>query len=170
MKYITIILFFIFIIIISMRIQMDIQRLEIINQKIKFKIKVKIYIFKRIKVFSKRITKKDIIKLVNFSAKKKDFKKEKKIIKRIYNELSEIEFNIDYGMKNISLNTYLYIILNTAIPMIINKYSTRKTIIKYNIKNNYKRNFFHLEYKSKINIDILKSIFKIWNGKKLYFM
>lgn len=158
MKYLVIILFLIFIIS-SITIQIDIKHLEIINKKIKFNIYIKLYLFKKIKIFSKKIKKKDILKLVELSSKNNDINKAKKIFKKINSELEEIGIDIQYGIKNIKINTCLYIIVNTVIPSLICKYSNNKTKINYNVKNNYNANYFYCNYKSKINIDIIKSIF-----------
>lgn len=158
MKYLVIILFLIFIIS-SITIQIDIKHLEIINKKIKFNIYIKLYLFKKIKIFSKKIKKKDILKLVELSSKNNDINKAKKIFKKINSELEEVRIDIQYGIKNIKINTCLYIIVNTVIPSFICKYSNNKTKINYNVKNNYNVNYFYCNYKSKINIDIIKSIF-----------
>lgn len=158
MKYLVIILFLIFIIS-SITIQIDIKHLEIINKKIKFNIYIKLYLFKKIKIFSKKIKKKDILKLVELSSKNNDINKAKKIFKKINSELEEIGIDIQYGIKNIKINTCLYIIVNTVIPSLICKYANNKTKINYNVKNNYNANYFYCNYKSKINIDIIKSIF-----------
>ena len=54
-----------------MIIKIDIEEIEVINQKIFFKIKIKLYVFKYIKIFQKDIRKKDITKIISISEKHK---------------------------------------------------------------------------------------------------
>ena len=56
MRIIIIILFFI-ILFLTMIIKIDIEKIEVLNQKVFFRAKLKVYIFKYIKIFQKTIKK-----------------------------------------------------------------------------------------------------------------
>ena len=66
MRIIIIILFFI-ILFLTMIIKIDIEKIEVLNQKVFFRAKLKVYIFKYIKIFQKTI---NYIK-INFIKNKK---------------------------------------------------------------------------------------------------
>lgn len=160
MKIIIIILFFILIAFLSAKVELCIEKLQIINNKIKIHIEANIYIFKYIKIYSRRIRKKDIIKLIDFSKKERNFRKEKKIIRKVNIEISKINLKLNYGIKHVYLNIYIYAFLNALIPMTINRYSDEKTKINYNINTDFKRNFLEMELKSKIEISVLKTLIR----------
>lgn len=154
MKYIIIILFFILILIATSRVEISIKKLEIINNKIKFSIKTKIYIFKYILLFSKKIKKKDILKTIKFFEIKDHAQKGKKVIKKLPIKLSELNLELNYGIKYLYPNIYTYALLNAAIPILINRYSNSKTKVKYNIKTDFKRNYLHSKISGKLEIKL----------------
>lgn len=94
MKIFIIILFFILIILLSITLCIDIEKLEIYNGKTIFRIKVKIYIFKYIKIFQKKIHVKDIIKMIE-NMSKKNLIKDEKIIRNIKYSFSDMNVNIE---------------------------------------------------------------------------
>ena len=107
-----------------------------------------------------------LIKFINFSKNKDIFIKEKKAIKMINMEILEMNLDVKYGIKHIYTNIKMFTILNILIPMIINKYSDSKSKIKYNIKNDFKENYFKVELMLKLKIIILNIIYeKIKNLK-----
>lgn len=154
MKYIVIILFFILILIITSRIELDVIKLEIINKKIKFLVKIKVYVFKYILIFSKKIKKKDIIKIIELSKNNEYVKKGEKIAKKLPIKLSNLNLELNYGIKNIYPNIYTYAILNAAIPMFINRYSNPKTKVRYNIKTDFKQNYLNSKISGKLEIKL----------------
>lgn len=159
MKYIVIILFFILILIITSRVEIDVKKLEIINNKVRFSIKTKIYIFKYILLFSKKIKKKDIIKSIKFFEVKDHVQKGKKIIRKLPIKLSEISLELDYGIKYLYPNIYSYAILNAAIPILINRYSNSKTKVRYNISTDFKRNYLHSNISGKLEIKLFNLLY-----------
>ena len=70
MRIIIIILFFI-ILFLTMIIKIDIEKIEVLNQKVFFRAKLKVYIFKYIKIFQKTIKKEELYKFFFFSEKHK---------------------------------------------------------------------------------------------------
>lgn len=158
MEVTLIILFFILILILTSSIEIDIQKLEIINNKIKFFIKFKIAILKNIVIFSKKIKKKDIIKFLDFSQKKNHLEQERKFINTLPIKLTELNLKLDYGIKAIFINTYGFAIINTIIPIFINKFSNNKTKVNYEIKSNFKQNYIYVNISSKFRIDIIQLI------------
>lgn len=164
MKIFIIILFFILIILLSITLCIDIEKLEIYNGKTIFRIKVKIYIFKYIKVFQKKIHKKDIIKLMDNITKKKIIKDEK-IIKNIKYSFKDLKINIEYGIKNTLINAYAYGIINMIIPMFLEKQETKN--MEYNITTNFRKNFISIKIRGKIQIQVLENVIKKFKQTKI---
>lgn len=75
MKILIIMLFFISIVILLLNIKLNIKKIEILNRKIKFNIYLQIYLLNRLKLYEKKITKNDILKLIQLSQKKKSNKR-----------------------------------------------------------------------------------------------
>ena len=159
MKIFIIILFFILILLLSITVCIDIEKLEIYKGKIILKIKLKIYIFKYIKVFQKKIRKKDIIKLID-NISRKNIIKDEKIIKNIKYTFSDMNVNIKYGIKNVLINTYTYGIINMIIPIFLLTKDNRN--IEYKITTNFKTNFISIQAKGKIQIQVLENVVKLF--------
>lgn len=157
MKIILIILFFILIIIFS-RIEIDIRKLEIIKGKIKFLIKLKIYIFKNVLIYSKKIKKKDILKIINFSQIKEHFEKEKKYLHLLPITINTFNLKLEYGIKNVYINVYTYAFINAIVPMILYNYANKNTKIWYQINTDFKRNYLYMKIRTKAEISILMII------------
>lgn len=173
MKIFIIILFLNLIILLSITLCIDIEKLEIYNGKTIFRIKVKIYIFKYIKIFQKKIHKKDIIKMLK-NMSKENLTKDEKIIKSIKYSFNDMNINIEYGIRNVLLNTYAYGIINMIIPMWIAQKGIKD--IEYNITTNFRKNFISIRAKGKIQVQILENIIKLFkqnvvklNKKKICF-
>ena len=173
MKIFIIILFFNLIILLSITLCIDIEKLEIYNGKTIFRIKVKIYSFKYIKIFQKKINIKDIIKMLK-NMSKRNLIKDEKIIKSIKYSFNDVNINIEYGIRNVLLNPYAYGIINMIIPMWIAQKGIKD--IEYNITTNFRKNFISIRAKGKIKVEVLenmirlfkKSIIKI-NNKRICF-
>lgn len=157
MKVLIIILFFI-LIILSMTINIDIEKLYVNNRKISFEIKLKIYILKYIKIFQKKIYKKEIIKLIK-KRTNKEIKAKEKTIKKIKYTINDLEISIEYGIRNVLINSYLYGVINASIPML--KHKNNITNMKYKIKTNFKENNIKIEIKGKIKIRLFENIINI---------
>lgn len=173
MKIFIIILFFILIILLSTTVCIDIEKLEIYNGKTVFKIKLKIYIFKYIKIFQKKIHKKDIIKMIENMSKENIIKGEK-IIRKIKYTFSDMNINVEYGIRNVLLNTYTYGIINMIIPIFLAQKGTNN--IEYNITTNFRKKFISIQARGKIQVQILENIIKLFkqnvvklNKKKICF-
>lgn len=173
MKIFIIILFFILIILLSITVCIDIEKLEIYNGKTVFKIKLKIYIFKYIKIFQKKIHKKDIIKMIE-NMSKENIIKDEKIIRKIKYTFSDMNINVEYGIRNVLLNTYTYGIINMIIPIFLAQKGTNN--IEYNITTNFRKKFISIQAKGKIQVQILENIIKLFkpnvvklNKKKICF-
>lgn len=173
MKIFIIILFLNLIILLSITLCIDIEKLEIYNGKTIFRIKVKIYIFKYIKIFQKKINVKDIIKMLK-NMSKENLTKDEKIIKSIKYSFNDMNINIEYGIRNVLLNTYAYGIINMIIPMWIAQKGIKD--IEYNITTNFRKNFISIRAKGKIQVQILENIIKLFkqnvvklNKKKICF-
>lgn len=173
MKIFIIILFFILIILLSTTVCIDIEKLEIYNGKTVFKIKLKIYIFKYIKIFQKKIHKKDIIKMIE-NMSKKNIIKDEKIIRKIKYTFSDMNINVEYGIRNVLLNTYTYGIINMIIPIFLAQKGTNN--IEYNITTNFRKKFISIQARGKIQVQILENIIKLFkqnvvklNKKKICF-
>lgn len=160
MEIMLIILFFILILIITSRIEIDIQKLEVINKKIKFRIKVKVYTLKSILIFSKKIKKKDIIKLVDFSEKENHFEKERKIIRELPIAIDNFNLKLNYGIKSLYINVYAYAFINAIIPMFLYRYAHDKTKTNYTINTDFRRNYFYIKVSTRISISMLDAIKK----------
>ena len=159
MKIFIIILFFILIILLSITLCIDIEKLEIYNGKTVFRIKLKIYFFKYIKIFQKKIRVKDIIKMIENRSKKNLINYEK-IIKSIKYSFNDMNINIEYGIRNVLLNTYTYGIINMIIPMLIAQKDTKN--IEYNITTNFRRNFISIHVKGKIKVEVLENMIRLF--------
>ena len=155
MKIIIIILFLI-LIILSTTIKLDIEKLEITNSKIKYKAKIKIYIFKYIKIFQKRIRKKDLKKITKYIGNKKI--RNNKTIKRIKPKITQISANIDYGIKDIFINIYLYAAINSIIPMLIAKNRVAEKNRDYTIQTNFSSNYFKAKLKLEMEIKVRDAV------------
>ncbi len=173
MKIFIIILFLNLIILLSITVCIDIEKLEIYNGKTVFKIKLKIYIFKYIKIFQKKIHKKDIIKMIE-NMSKKNIIKDEKIIRKIKYTFSDMNINVEYGIRNVLLNTYAYGIINMIIPIFLAQKGTNN--IEYNITTNFRKKFISIQAKGKIQVQILENIIKLFkqnvvklNKKKICF-
>lgn len=159
MKIFIIILFFILIILLSITLCIDIEKLEIYNGKTVFRIKLKIYFFKYIKIFQKKIHVKDIIKMIE-NRSKKNLINDEKIIKSIKYSFNDMNINIEYGIRNVLLNTYTYGIINMIIPMLIAQKDTKN--IEYNITTNFRRNFISIHVKGKIKVEVLENMIRLF--------
>ena len=173
MKIFIIILFFILIILLSITVCIDIEKLEIYNGKTVFKIKLKKYIFKYIKIFQKKIHKKDIIKMIE-NMSKENIIKDEKIIRKIKYTFSDMNINVEYGIRNVLLNTYTYGIINMIIPIFLAQKGTNN--IEYNITTNFRKKFISIQARGKIQVQILENIIKLFkqnvvklNKKKICF-
>ena len=173
MKIFIIILFFILIILLSTTVCIDIEKLEIYNGKTVFNIKLKIYIFKYIKIFQKKIHKKDIIKMIE-NMSKENIIKDEKIIRKIKYTFSDMNINVEYGIRNVLLNTYTYGIINMIIPIFLAQKGTNN--IEYNITTNFRKKFISIQARGKIQVQILENIIKLFkqnvvklNKKKICF-
>ena len=173
MKIFIIILFFILIILLSITVCIDIEKLEIYNGKTVFKIKLKIYIFKYIKIFQKKIHKKDIIKMIE-NMSMENIIKDEKIIRKIKYTFSDMNINVEYGIRNVLLNTYTYGIINMIIPIFLAQKGTNN--IEYKITTNFRKKFISIQARGKIQVQILENIIKLFkqnvvklNKKKICF-
>lgn len=158
MKIFIIILFFILIILLSITLCIDIEKLEIYNGKTVFRIKLKIYIFKYIKIFQKKIHKKDIIKIIE-NISKKNLIKDEKIIKRIKYSFNDMNVNIEYGIRSVLLNAYTYGIINMIIPIFLAQKDTKN--IEYNITTNFRKNFISVQAKGKIKVEVFENMIRL---------
>lgn len=159
MKFAIIILFFI-LIFLTTTIRIDIEEIDVINKKIYFKIKIKLYIFNYIKIFQKTIRKKDILKIISFSEKHNLLKKERKFLKKLYPKIENFNLDLDYGIKNIFLNVYLYGIINAVIPCLLAKFDVKPKDREYNINTNFKKNYIKIKFKSRIKFGVFNNIIK----------
>lgn len=173
MKIFIIILFFILIILLSITVCIDIEKLEIYNGKTVFKIKLKIYIFKYIKIFQKKIHKKDIIKMIE-NMSKENIIKDEKIIRKIKYTFSDMNINVEYGIKNVLLNTYTYGIINMIIPIFLAQKGTNN--IEYNITTNFRKKFISIQARGKIKVEVLENMIRLFkkgiikiNNKRICF-
>lgn len=161
MKYIVLLFFILIILILTSYIEIDIKKLEIINKRIKFNISIKVYILKYIKIFTKKIRKKDIVKFINFSSTKNHIRKEKKIYRNLEIEVPKIELNIKYGIRHIFSNIYLYGIINSIVYTLIANTTKTNTKKNINIQTDFKENKLYLKIETIIRINTLKTCIKI---------
>lgn len=164
MKMFIIILFLIFILFISITIKIEIRKIEIINRKIKFNIKIKLYILNIIKIFQKRITKRNLKRIINMSKKQTIFKDEKKILRSIEIEFENVNLQIIYPMKNPILASYIYAILQgiSNIGVALSKIKKKEIEIK-----NINKGTLYIYFNTCININIAKTILKIIRNLKI---
>lgn len=158
MEVMFIILFFILILVCTSRAEIHIEKLEIVKSKVKFLIKVKFYIFKYILIFSKKIKKKDILKIIDISSNKENIEKGTAIAKKVPMDLIEFNLDLNYGWKHIYTNVYLYAALNTLIPVFLYKYGNSQSKINYNITTDFKTTYLYLKLSAKIRIKAIKII------------
>lgn len=158
MKILIIILFLIFTFVLLLDIKIEIRKIEIVNKKIKFNIYLQIYLLSKIKLYEKRVTKKEILKLIQLSEKRKIIKNEKKLIKNLSIEIEKIDIQILYNLKNPIHMAYIYGVLQAIINILIASINPKsKNII---IKTQYKGNLYvYISTKTKVNIR--KTIIKI---------
>ncbi len=166
MEITLIILFFILILVCTSKIEIHIENLETVKSKIKFLIKIKFYIFKHILIFSKKIKKKDILKFIDFSDEKHIIIKETKIIKKVPMELISLDLSLNYGLKHIYANIYVYAILNALIPMLLYRHSTPQTQINYNITTDFKTTQLYVKLSAKLRIRAIQIIRQTLKSKK----
>lgn len=69
MKIFIIILFLFCIIILTISVCIDVKKLDIDGSKIKYKANIEVYILRIVKVYKKRIRKKDLLRIVNLIRK-----------------------------------------------------------------------------------------------------
>lgn len=158
MKIFIIILFLIFILLLSITIKIEIRKIEIINRKIKLNIYIKLYILNTIKIFQKRITKRELKRIINMSKKQKVFKDGKKIFKNIEIEFENINLKIIYPVKNPILGAYIYAVLQGISNIGAAIAQTKKKEIE--IKNINKGKVY-IYFSTYIKINIAKTILKI---------
>lgn len=158
MKIFIIILFLIFILMLSITIKVEIRKIEIINRKIKLNIYIKLYILNTIKVFQKRITKRELKRIINMSKRQKAFEDGKKIIKNIDIEFESINFKMIYPAKNPILGAYIYAALQgiSNIGVAITKTKKKEIEIK-----NINKGKLYIYFSTYIKINIAKTILKI---------
>lgn len=162
MKIFIIILFFILMFVLLLDIKLDIRKIEIFNKKIKFNIYIQVYLLRKIQLYEKKITKKDILKLIQLSKKRKVFKDEKKIVKSMSIEIEKIDIQLFYNLKNPVHMAYIYGFLQATLNILVTAIKSKyRNII---IKNSYKGNFY-IYVNSKIKISIIKTIIKIIKNK-----
>jgi len=157
MKIFIIILFFIIFFLLSTTIQLDIKKIAIFNKKIKFNIYIKIYICNKILLYKRKVRKKDILKLIQISKKRKILKEEKIIFKSLSLDIKNINIEIGYNVKNQIYMAYIYGILQgiTNIGVSFAKTNKREIIIK-----NKSKDYTYLYISTKININIIKTILR----------
>ena len=105
---------------------------------------------------------------------KENLTKDEKIIKSIKYSFNDMNINIEYGIRNVLLNTYAYGIINMIIPMWIAQKGIKD--IEYNITTNFRKNFISIQVRGKIQVQILENIIKLFkqnvvklNKKKICF-
>ncbi len=162
MKTFIIILFFIFINFLLLNIKLDIRKIEIFNKKIKINIYLQFFLLNKIKIFEKKITKKDIVKLIKMTEIKKIRKREKSIIENLYIQIEKCNIQILYNFKNPIYSAYIYGLLQAVLNIIIT-YANAKTR-DITIKTYYKGTLY-LYFNIKINISVIKTIEKIIKNK-----
>ncbi len=157
MKIFIIILFFIIFFLLTITLQLDIRKIAIYNKKIKFNIYIKIYLLKKILIYKRKIRKKDILKLIQISKKRKIIKEEKRIFKSLSLDIKNINIEIGYNIKNQIYMAYIYGILQaiTNIGICFAKPNKREIIIK-----NQSKDYTYLCISTKININIIKTILR----------
>lgn len=157
MKIFIIILFFIIFFLLTITLQLDIRKIAIYNKKIKFNIYIKIYLLKKILIYKRKIRKKDILKLIQISKKRKIIKEEKRIFKSLSLDIKNINIEIGYNIKNQIYMAYIYGILQaiTNIGICFAKLNKREIIIK-----NQSKDYTYLCISTKININIIKTILR----------
>lgn len=157
MKIFIIILFFIIFFLLTITLQLDIRKIAIYNKKIKFNIYIKIYLLKKILIYKSKIRKKDILKLIQISKKRKIIKEEKRIFKSLSLDIKNINIEIGYNIKNQIYMAYIYGILQaiTNIGICFAKPNKREIIIK-----NQSKDYTYLCISTKININIIKTILR----------
>ncbi len=155
---IFILLFFILLIIllVTSKIEIYINKLEYTHGKIKFFIKINVYTLNKIKILSKKINKKHVIKILEFIIRKKEKESENKNNKKSILKVKRMYIEINYGIKKIYPNIYIYSILNALVPMTLGKYQIRNA--QYKINTNFNKNELNIKLKSIIEIDIFKFI------------
>ena len=158
MKSVIIILVFI-LIIVNTSIQLDLENVQIINSKVRYKARIKLLVFRVIPIIQIKIKKKMLKKLVKIIDNKKIIKS--KTVKKIKPKIKKIDLEIDYGLKNIFLNVYLYGLANAVIATMIA--NTNITDKKYTISTNFNKNYFKASLKLKMEI-ILREIIFSKNG------
>lgn len=157
MKIFIIILFFIIFFLLTITLQLDIRKIAIYNKKIKFNIYIKIYLLKKNLIYKRKIKKKDILKLIQISKKRKIIKEEKRIFKSLSLDIKNINIEIGYNIKNQIYMAYIYGILQaiTNIGICFAKPNKREIIIK-----NQSKDYTYLCISTKININIIKTILR----------
>jgi len=143
---------FLFFVILSLKITIDIEKLEIINSKIRYRAKIKIYILGFIPVFQKKIQKKNLKKIIKLAGEERIRKN--KTIRNLRPKITAINADIDYGLKDVLFNIYFYGLINVLVPIFIAKNEIPEKKRKYNIKLNYNKNYFKLKLKMKMEFGI----------------
>ena len=147
MKFLIILLFFICLICLT-SITINIDKIEVSKNKIRFKIYLEVYILKTIRIVKKKIRKKTIYKVIDLIA----IKKSSNQIKKNWYKIEEFKLLVNYGWKNIFQNIYFFATVNNIIPILINIINIQNR--EYTIKTSFDKNFFYFKVKCKIKIKI----------------
>lgn len=147
MKFLIILLFFIFLIF-SISIKINIDKIEISKNKIRFKLYLEVYILKAIKILKKKIRKENIYKVIDSIAIKKSNNK----LKKNWYPIEGFELLVNYGWKNVFQNIYFFAGINTLVPILFNKIKIKNK--KYTIKTSFNKKYFYFKLKGTIRIKI----------------
>ncbi len=158
MKNLIIMLLLIFLGILFLTIKINIKKLEIKDNKIKLITYIELYLFGTIKLFKKKIKKKDLIKLLRVSEEKRIKKKERKILTKINPKIEKLNIKINYGLRNYIYNAYVYALLQTILNIVLSKINAKEN--RLIIENQYNKKMYIL-IEAKIKISIIKVISQI---------
>lgn len=183
------ILLFITIILIS-NLKISVKKLEVSNETENtgilknFTVSIGIYIFNKIKIFNKDITKQDLEKVKDskkieklknkflkkgtMEEKKRDIKMDIDVLKKLNLRLEEIKLELNLGTEDVVLTSFLIVIVSIIISMmlskVIKKYDEKR--YKYAINPVYNNNnSIKITLEGIIDIkmvNIISIIFKVW--------
>ena len=77
-----------------------------------------------------------------------------KVFKYCKIKVTKVSAYIDYGLRNIMINVYLYAFINALVPILIGKRSIGKNSRSYRICTDFNRNYFKGRFSCKIEMRI----------------
>jgi len=156
MKNLIIILLLFFCIILFTTIKINVRKLEIKNKKIKLILYLEIYLLGKIKIYQKKIKKRELLKFLKISEEKNIQKKERKIL--VKPKIEKINIKISYGTENYIFNAYIYALLQTILNMGLSQMNAKENRMILESQYNKK---LHIIIEVKFKINIIKVISQI---------